>query len=299
MRKIVLIVCLLLTVALSSCSILTKDKEVDLNEVKENLSLEFYKEKLVIEAGTSFDYENAIKYSNGIVTPIQDMSQLLISPGEYEFTFLVESAEYPEASKIVGVHVSVIEAKEKTMNPKFEGVKEIYTYEQGTVVNLYKGVNVRDYHGDIIPFEVIGEWSNTVIGEYEVAFLAVDSEGNEAIMYAVLRIVPTDSKNNETEVEAVQQVVASNAPILCLAGEDPTKECDWIPRSKEVAKSNLFLFSDYDDAFAACTESGSSYVAKFGEPGYKGQYRCINLKNNVNEEVGYELWKFKLLIESK
>ena len=294
MKKVILIVSLLLVVVLSSCKMLAKDKEVDLDKVKENLKVEFYKEKLVIEAGSSFDYENAIKSSNGIVTPIQDMSQVLTSPGEYEFTFLIESAEYPEVSKIIEVLVSVIEAKETTMIPKFEGVKESYVFEQGTVVNLYKGVNVRDYHGDIIPFEVIGEWSNMVIGEYEVTFLAVDSEGNEAMIRAILQIVPSDSKGGDVETEAVQQVVSSNAPILCLNGEDPTKECDWIPRSKDVAKSNLFLFTDHDDAFAACAESGANYVSKFGEPGYKAQYRCINLKNNVGEEVGYELWKLKL-----
>ena len=289
MRKTI-VIALFLSILLTSCTSSSKSKEIDINEIKDSLYLEFYKEKLVVEIGQPFNYEDAIKHSNGTVTPIQDVNQSFSSPGEYQFTFLVESEEYPEASKIIEVQVVVVESVVKDFNPKFEGIKEEYIFEQGTLINLYKGVNVRDYHGDIIPFEVVGEWNNSVIGEYVVTYRAIDIEGNETIIDIILQIIPSDNKDNEEEI--IQ--IISNDPILCLGAQDPTKECDWIPRSSDATKTNLFLFVDYKEAFQACTAAGNEYVSRFKEPGYKGQYRCIGLKNNINEEVGYELWKYKI-----
>ena len=294
MKKLSFTIFALLLVFSGCKSAAQSDEDMELSIIKEGLYADFYKEQLIVEVGQIFDYEKALKNSNGNVSPIQDLNQPLRSPGEYSFTFLVESKRHPEVSKIVEVVVLVTEVSENSLLPKFEGINLGKVVEQGSLVNLYRGVTARDYNGDIIPFEVIGEWNTNAVGEYLVTYRAVDVEGNEAVVDIFLQVVASgDSGNNEiTQTRA-------DLPILCKAGTDESKECDWVPRSAEVAKSNLFLYAEHKNSLDACKLSGESYIEKFKEIGYKGQYRCISLKNNKNEEVGYELWKYKLPIDSE
>lgn len=163
------IMCLILIVFLSGCSIFTSKVEI------------IFSEESTLEYGDEFcPSQYIVEIKNGELANPQECRKIQ-ALGEVELEVDIKSKS--GETKTVLMNITI----QDTKGPEIEYAAIVEQYV-GTRFNLLKAVNGYDLVDGAVVVDVLGDWNSQSVGEYPLQYQAIDSNGNQTVVDFLLKI---------------------------------------------------------------------------------------------------------------